>query len=188
MLVKSGKVLRHIDQLIKQIRFKLGAVSVQIGARMEPESYFHPITSSTTSGTDRCRLGAVSVQTRCSDGTRELFPSNYVLHYFRCRSVQTRCRLGARMEPESYFHSITSSTISGSDRCRLGSHSSVLCSTLQLCTKYVTLLDVNLQYVTFKDSTADSVVNSWNRRSLRSAHDSRFFRTGSLVASPTIKV
>ena len=74
------------------------------------------------------------------------------------------------------------------DRCRLGSHSNVLCSTLQLCTKYVTLLDVNLQFVTFKDSTADSVVSSLNRRSLRSAHDSRFFRTGSLVASPTIKV
>ena len=75
-----GKVLRHIDQLIKQIRFK---------------------------------LGAVSVQTWCLDGTRELFPSNYVLHYFRYRSVQTRCRLGARMEPESYFHPIRSSTISG---------------------------------------------------------------------------
>ena len=83
MLVKSGKVLRHIDQLIKQIRFKLGAVSVQIGARMEPESYFHPITSSTTSGTDRCKHGAVLVQ------------------------------LGARMEPESYFHPIRSSTVSG---------------------------------------------------------------------------
>ena len=59
----------------------------------------------------RCRLGANLVQTRCPDGTRELFPSNYVLHYFRYRLVQTRCRLGSRMEPESYFHPITSSTI-----------------------------------------------------------------------------
>ena len=53
------------------------------------------------------------------------------------------------------------------DRCRLGSHSNVLCSTLQHCTKYVTLFDVNLQLVAIKDSTADftrPVVNSWNLR------------------------
>ena len=82
--VPIGKVLSYIDYFNKQTRFLLGAVSVQIGA---------------------------------SGGTRELFSVNYVLHYFRYNSVQTRCSLGTYsvllVEPESYFQSIRSSTVSG---------------------------------------------------------------------------
>ena len=57
------------------------------------------------------------MQIGASGGTRELFSVNYVLHYFWYNPVQTRCSLGAYsvllVEPESYFQSIRSSTVSG---------------------------------------------------------------------------
>ena len=73
--------------------------------------------SSLKISTCKCSLGAVSVQIGASGGTRELFSFNYVLHYFRYNSVQIRCSLGTYsvllVEPESYFQSIRSSTVSG---------------------------------------------------------------------------
>ena len=53
-----------------QVSIILNVVSVQSRCKLvllvEPESYFQSITSSTTSGTIRCKHGAVLVPTRCS--------------------------------------------------------------------------------------------------------------------------
>ena len=79
--------------------------------------YPSSVKISTCNFHSQCSLGAVSVQIGASGGTRELFSVNYVLHYFWYNPVQTRCSLGAYsvllVEPESYFQSIRSSTVSG---------------------------------------------------------------------------
>ena len=69
---------------------QIGADSVQIGVDTVLGWNQRAISIQLRPPLFPVQIGADSVQTRCSNGTRELFPFNYVLHYFRFRSVQTR--------------------------------------------------------------------------------------------------
>ena len=62
---------------------RLGAKSVHFGADLVLGWNQRAISIQLGPPLFPVQIGADSVQTRCLDGTRELFPSNQVLHYFR---------------------------------------------------------------------------------------------------------